>query len=118
MDLNKAIEVHMDWKGRFGSAIAERETLDVSVIARDDCCDLGRWLHSAAKDKYATFKSYSTCLDNHAVFHVEAGKVAQTINAKKYADAEAMLNAGTSYSAASTAVCIAIMRLKNEISNG
>lgn len=118
MDLNKAVEIHMDWKGKLGSAIAERESLDASAIARDDCCELGRWLHGAGSDKYASFTSYATCVENHAVFHIEAGKVAQTINAKKYSEAEAMLNAGTPYSAASTAVCIAIMRLKNEIPEG
>jgi hypothetical protein len=43
--------------------------------------------------------SYSDCV-KHATFHAEAGKIAVAINSKNYSVAEAMLNAGTPYTAA------------------
>jgi methyl-accepting chemotaxis protein len=56
------------------------------------------------------------CLSKHADFHVEAGKVATNINAKKFSEAQAMLDeSGSSFVLASTAVGIAIMHLRKEI---
>ncbi|MDC8773504.1 hypothetical protein [Roseateles albus] len=72
------------------------------------------WLHGEAKGKYGSMKSYAICVEKHAAFHVEAGKVAAAINAKNYAGAEAMLAGGTPYTAASSAVGGAILGLKKE----
>lgn len=114
MDLDSAIGKHASWKVKLRSAIARQETLDAESIAKDNCCELGKWLHSDAKAKYASTESYSPCVAAHAAFHIEAGKVAVMINAKKFAEAEALLGAGTPYSKASTAVASAIMRLSKE----
>ena len=114
MDLNEAIGKHAEWKMKFRSAISKQETMDASTISKDNCCELGKWLHGEAKAKFGALTSHSTCVAKHASFHVEAGKVAQAINSKKYAEAEAMMNAGTPYTAASSAVGVAIMQLKKE----
>lgn len=114
MDLSKAIEKHSEWKVKFRSAISKQEILDAETVSKDDCCELGKWLHGESKLKFGKFTSYMDCVAKHAIFHVEAGKVARTINSRKYAEAEAMLNAGTPYSTASSAVGIAISRLKKE----
>lgn len=114
MDLNQAITKHAEWKVKFRSAISNQETLDAETISKDDCCELGKWLHGESKAKYGKFASYSDCVSKHATFHVEAGKVAKAINAKKYAEAESMLGAGTPYSTISGAVGGAIMHLKKE----
>lgn len=116
MDLNKAIEKHAEWKVKFRSAISKQEVLDAETVSKDNCCELGKWLHGESKLKFAKLASYNDCVAKHAVFHLEAGKVARTINAGKYAEAEAMLNAGSSYTTASSAVGIAITRLKKEAS--
>ena len=52
MDLDQAIAKHAEWKFMFRSAIFKKETLDVNSIARDDCCELGKWLHLEAKAKF------------------------------------------------------------------
>jgi methyl-accepting chemotaxis protein len=57
---------------------------------------------------------YVATLSKHAAFHVEAGKVASAINAKKYTEAEAMLGGDSPFSAVSSEVVVAIMRLKKE----
>ncbi|MBK7365120.1 MAG: CZB domain-containing protein [Nitrosomonas sp.] len=114
MDLNQAIEKHAEWKIRFRTAITKHESMDVGTISKDNCCELGKWLHGIGKAKFSNLPSFMLCISNHAKFHVEAGKIAQTINAKKYTEAEAMLSTGTSYSLASSGVGVAIIQLKKD----
>jgi methyl-accepting chemotaxis protein len=114
MDLNEAIRKHAEWKLKFRKAIAGQESMDAETISKENCCELGKWLHGEAKTKHSKFSSYNECVATHAAFHIEAGKVAKVINAKKYAEAEAMIGSDTSYQKASSAVGLAIMRLKKE----
>ena len=114
MDLDHAIQKHAEWKLRFRSAIAKHETLDAAAIGRDDCCELGKWLHGDARRLFGSLESYSACVSRHAVFHSEAGRVAQAVNARKYDAAEAMMDGSSTYVTASTAVGVAIVRLKKE----
>lgn len=114
MDLNSAIQKHAEWKTKFRSAISKQEQMDAATIAKDNCCELGKWLHGDAKTQFGRLASHAECIQKHAAFHVEAGKVASVINAKKFSEAEAMLNAGTAYTASSSVVGVAIMHLKKE----
>jgi len=114
MDLESAIGKHAEWKMKFRNAISKQETMDAATISKDNCCELGKWLHGEAKTKFSRLASHAECLQKHAAFHVEAGKVASTINAKKYTEAEAMLGSGTPYASASSSVGVAIMHLKKE----
>jgi methyl-accepting chemotaxis protein len=114
MDLDSAIGKHAEWKMKLRSAISKQETLDAATISRDNCCELGKWLHGDGQTSFGRLASFRECLTRHAAFHVEAGRVAATINARKYPEAMAMLNAGTGYAAASAAVNTAIMSLKKE----
>lgn len=115
MDLNQALEKHAEWKVKFRSAISKKESMDAATIAKDNCCELGKWLHGDAKAKYSKLPSYSACVVKHAAFHSEAGKVAHAINAKNFDLAESMLGAGTTYFLASSAVGVAISHLRKEI---
>jgi methyl-accepting chemotaxis protein len=117
IDLDKALEKHSDWKVKLRTAISKREEMDAATISRDDCCDFGKWLHGDAKSHLSHQASYSDCVSKHAAFHIEAGRVANTINAKKFSEAEAMLGNGSSFVSASTAVGVAIMRLKKDFSS-
>jgi Chemoreceptor zinc-binding domain len=114
MDLDTAIEKHAEWKLKFRSAISKREQLDATTIAKDDRCELGRWLHGEARQLMGKSPSYSACVSKHTTFHAEAAKVAETINAGRYDDAERMLASGTPYMLASSSVAIAITNLKLE----
>jgi methyl-accepting chemotaxis protein len=116
MNLDDAITAHAEWKMKLRRAIQAKESLDVASISSDDKCPLGQWLHGEAKGRYARLTSYGTCLANHAEFHRCAGKVATTINAGNYSEAEAMLANGTPYAAASNAVGVAIIGLRREAS--
>jgi methyl-accepting chemotaxis protein len=84
------------------------------IISKDNCCDLGIWLYGEGKSLHGSLASHTECSAKHKLFHVEAGKVASAINSKQYTEAEAMLNTDTPYFLASSAVGVAIMRLKKE----
>ncbi len=114
MNLEQAIEKHAEWKLRFRTAMNKHETLDEASIAKDDCCELGQWLHGDGKRRFGSLASYSACVTRHAAFHGEAAKVAHAVNARRYAQAEAMLEGNTGYADASSAVGVAILRLKKE----
>lgn len=114
MDLDNAVNKHAEWKVKFRTAMTSRETLDAATISKDNCCELGKWLHGEAKTQWSKLPAYRECLERHASFHTAAGQVAQAINAKRYAEAESMLGQGMAYSGASLDVITAIRRLKKE----
>lgn len=114
MDLDQALAKHAEWKTRLLAAIASDETLDTATIAKDNCCELGKWLHADARARFGTMASHANCVAKHAKFHIEASKVAAAINTRKYADAQTMLGSGTAYAYASSAVQVAISNLKTE----
>lgn len=114
MNLDDAIQAHAQWKVKLRGAISAKEQMDAQKISADNYCPLGIWLHGEARSKYAQLNSYKVVVQKHAAFHKEAGKVAATINAKKYAEAEAMLGAGTPYADASSSVGVALIGLKKE----
>ena len=114
MDFDQAIQKHAEWKIKFRSAITKQETMDAATISKDNCCDFGKWLYGDAKKKFGHYASFSECITKHAVFHIEAGKVATTINLKKYVEAEKMIGSSTPYASASSAVAGTILKLKKE----
>lgn len=115
MNFDKAVEAHMAWKIRFRVAMQKREQLDEATIARDNCCELGKWLHGEAVFKYAQLPSYAGCVQRHAEFHREAAQVAQAINRGDHARAESLLGPSSSYSGASGAVVVALGRLRRDV---
>ncbi len=114
MDLNQATQAHAEWKVKLRVAINKREKLDVTTISADNCCQLGKWLHGEARGLFGTLATYQECVKRHAEFHRAAGEVAQTINRGEYDAAGKLLDGGTRYSAASSAVASAILGLKKE----
>ena len=114
MDLEATIRRHAEWKMKFRSAMAQHQTLDPVIIAKDNYCELGKWLHGEGKAKFGNLHTHADCVSIHAAFHAEAGKVAQTINAKDYVEAENMLGNGTRYTNAADEVAAAIMKLKDD----
>ncbi len=115
MNLDSAIQKHTEWKVKFRTAIAKKEQMDAVTIGKDNCCELGKWLHGEGKTQCGSLASYATTVSKHAAFHVEAGKVATAINAKKYAEAEAMLGSGSAFTSVSAEVGLAPTRLKKEV---
>lgn len=115
IDLDGALKKHADWKVKLRTAIVNKETLDAATISKDNCCDFGKWLHhEESHQKIAHLQSYHDCITHHAAFHRAAGKVAETINAKKYDEADKMLGNNSDFANTSSSVGAMIMRLKKD----
>jgi methyl-accepting chemotaxis protein len=112
MDLNHAVDAHAQWKTKFRVAISGKQDMDAATISKDNCCELGKWLHGGGKSKCGTLPAHADCVKKHAAFHLEGGKIAAAINGKNCTLAENMLGSGTPYASASTAVGVAIGQLK------
>jgi methyl-accepting chemotaxis protein len=104
---------HAYWKMKFHIAITTGKLLDMATISRDDCCTLGQWLHSHQAQSYiGHLQNHNECLVKHTAFHIEAGKVAEIINARKFENAHQLFNHASSFCRASTALVSAVIRLK------
>jgi hypothetical protein len=118
INLDNAIQAHADWRTKLRSASNRHEQVDAETIARDDCCELGKWLHGAGNSKFGGKPTFVSLINAHKDFHKEAGKVARAINQEAGAKAETMLDSGTPFARASGEVGRLIVQLKKEISGG
>lgn len=112
MNLDTAVQTHALWKTKLRTAIAKREPLDLNTLSRDDCCELGIWLHGEGKTRFGQHAFHRDCVHKHLEFHTEVTKVAQAVNAQQFAAAEAMLNTGTPYAKASSALSVSFLQLR------
>lgn len=91
-----AIDVHMKWRLRLEGFIQGTSNEDISLdtIARDDRCDLGRWIYGTGAERYGTLDTFAEMKAQHAHFHVCAGKVLATAQANHKQEALHMLTHG------------------------
>jgi methyl-accepting chemotaxis protein len=115
MDLDQAIQKHTEWRMKFRTAMSNKETMDALTIGKDNCCELGKWLYGDGKKECGSLSAFEPCVAAHRNFHVEAGKVAAAINAKKFEEADKMIGSGSGYLKASTVTGGAILKLKQEL---
>ena len=91
MHLGNSINAHNEWKDRFRAALSGDTALDARGISADNRCELGRWLYGDGGKFFGTLPGFVQCVTVHKVFHREAGKIAELINARNFAEAKAML---------------------------
>ena len=115
VDLDSAIKAHAQWRTKLRDAAKKHQQLDADTIRRDDCCELGRWLHGKGQGSYGALPAFQSLVEKHRDFHEVAGAIAQTINRGNYADAEQALEGNTPFSQASSAVGAAIIQLRNSL---
>lgn len=115
IDLDNAIKAHAQWRTKLRDAALHHEQLDAETIGRDDCCDLGRWLHGRGQGSYGGLPAFQALVDRHREFHEVAGSIAKTINRGNYAEAEQALAGNTPFSRASSEVGSAIVRLRKAL---
>ncbi len=77
LNMRLAIEAHLKWKERLEKALAGSagEHLEVGVVAADDRCTLGQWLHGEAKRRFAQHPEYAALVKAHSEFHLMAGDI-------------------------------------------
>lgn len=114
MELSEALMQHMDWKVRLRAALASHQTLDVASAADHCSCTFGIWLNGEAKARFGHLDSYRDCIEKHAHFHQQAGRVVQCIGEGNDTEAKSMLGMAGSFSVASSALIESLKRLRQE----
>ncbi len=99
--ITKAIGTHGAWKKRLSTAISDgTHTEDVSLVARDDQCEFGRWLHGS--DPTGPDQAHHQAAKTlHAAFHKEAANTLRQVSAGNKAQAEASIATGGTFAEAS-----------------
>ncbi|MEO0002336.1 MAG: hypothetical protein RLZZ22_28 [Pseudomonadota bacterium] len=91
LDFDRALETHHQWRVTLRNSIARKLKVDVDMLRRDDCCDLGRWLHGSGGQAWSSNPAFTRLLQNHRDFHQEAGKVGDLINQNQLREAERLV---------------------------
>jgi hypothetical protein len=114
MDLEAATVAHLKWKIRLLQCIhGQVELPNADEVARDDACELGKWLGSRAKG-YASLPSFQDARSAHATFHLRAAEVVVALDRGDKGQAETMLLANSPYVVASDTVVFALTKLRGE----
>ena len=76
MTCKDAISAHVNWKLRIHTLISGKldEKLDPATIARDNVCELGKWLYADGK-KEIPAAQHGELQATHADFHREAARI-------------------------------------------
>lgn len=77
MNVDQAILTHIQWKNRLRNHINGNEKVDPAVLAKDDQCELGKWLHGEAQKEFTSPGTLSELKVKHARFHAAAAAVAR-----------------------------------------
>jgi hypothetical protein len=115
--LDMAASSHRAWKVRLQESMSKGERLDVATISRDDCCELGTWLHSDGIVRLGHSPEFVMLIERHREFHLVTSVVALVINGKDYQKAQLLLQESSAFQASTIAVIDAITNLKVAISS-
>jgi hypothetical protein len=93
MNFSAAIQAHANWKLRLAALCqgSSREKIDIDSLAKDNVCELGKWLHGDCR-KYASDPKFQELVNTHAAFHRSAAAIAKMAGSGKAAEAEASIN--------------------------
>ena len=113
--IDAALGVHAKWKARLESAIATgKSDFLPAVVAKDDACDFGRWLHTLRGEDINT-AHYAKVRVFHAEFHTTAGKILSMAVSGRKADAQKALEPTGEYARISAKLVMAMNTWKTTI---
>jgi aerotaxis receptor len=115
IDFEDAMKAHHQWRVNLRNALTRNLSVDAETLRRDDCCQLGKWLHGPGGQRWGKLPMFSNLVDKHRVFHTEAGKVADHINRKQRTEAEKMLDPAQPFGRAGQDVINAIRLLRDTL---
>ncbi|HYW41671.1 MAG TPA: CZB domain-containing protein [Bryobacteraceae bacterium] len=81
MDYNAAVLAHSRWKTRLKNHLMGQEQVDPGSVAKDDQCDLGKWIYGDGK-KHATLSAFADLKTKHTKFHLVAANVVNSARSR------------------------------------
>lgn len=112
LNMKDAIDAHVRWKARLQRQLEGHgdEQLEVSVVASDDKCTLGKWIHADAKARFGHLAEFRELLNAHADFHLAAGEILTDCHRGEYEQGLKTLH-GKDFRFKSDKVQLALVRL-------
>lgn len=95
VDTASVLQEHQQYTVDLRNAVMRKLKLEVDHFSRPDCCQLGAWMSGVGGQRYGHQPAFRELTRHHQAVHAEAGRVAEVINQQRYADAQAMLEAGS-----------------------
>jgi hypothetical protein len=112
MNFDQAISCHVQWKSKLASYLNHPDhSLSAAEIAKDDRCDLGKWLCGEGQ-KYANSPEFKKLVADHAHFHAAAAEIVKKADTGLRVSEEVALGAKSEYSSVSNAVVSSLMHMK------
>jgi hypothetical protein len=115
VDIDQAIVSHTRWRIRLRLFLEGRgEPLDSGSVARDDACDLGKWIHGEGA-RLAMHPEYLELKAAHLQFHGCAAEVVRLAQNGQSRAAEDLLASNGAYDEASNSTVTAMIKLRRQL---
>lgn len=77
LNLTQVLDAHSAWRIRLEAVLkgTSTEELDVSIVAQDSYCVLGKWLYGPGKKSFSHLPEWEVARRAHAEFHLCAAEV-------------------------------------------
>jgi len=118
-DSGNLLKSHSIWRTQLAIALAHHDTLDAKTIYQKEACRVGQWLHNLkTHEQFCHLQSYLDCLEKHEIFHQEAGKIADLVNAQEYEAAlQELTESDSDFNIASNEIALAMSNLLYDLDN-
>jgi methyl-accepting chemotaxis protein len=116
MNFSEAIKEHASWRLRLSRCCqgTQNEAINAQILAKDNACDLGKWLYGAGR-QYASDPKFRELINVHSVFHRAVAEIATLAQSGRRKEAEAFLNSNDSqYAKASVQVVGNLMKFRTQ----
>ncbi len=107
-----AIFAHENWKYRLQTFVegTSKEVFTAEQAYRADESDLGKWIQTTGKAKFAKCIAFSRLLEHHKMFHYVAANIVSLIQAGKAKEAKVMMD--TQFEEFSDAIIASLLKLR------
>ena len=108
------LAAHAAWMTHLREYIYGTGHMDAEVVARDDECEIGRWIHGEGM-AFRDFREYRHARELHAAFHRRAAKVVKMVDHGRRMEAAADLAPGGELRRVSGNLARAFIQLNKKI---
>lgn len=112
MNFDDAIRIHTQWKMKLSNYIAKPDrSLDSALVATDNQCELGKWLHGDGR-KYAAIPEFTALITEHQRFHRAASEVVKKADSGLSMNQEVALGSKSEFATVSAGLVKILMNVK------
>ena len=116
MDFDEAVATHSKWKRKLRQYLDKGDgSLRPAEVSLDHKCTLGQWIYGEGA-KYSSLPEYTRLKYEHARFHLAASEIVKKANSGGDVIHQVEPCSSSEFSAASSAIVIALMAMKKRVS--